>query len=225
MNFESSPIIRNNTISAGRNSADWSVALFNQTARPLVQNNIVFSIDGLGRIGIYEFDAASDPAALQNNDIFDCPTALYVDADGNGFILNAADLNDFTRTTQDLAFPSENNISDDALLVDIDGADDDPATPEDNNWGLSSTSPAGAVLGGLNGAHSTAAWGYTTDFSGAFRSPLDDTGIEGWSMGAHEFGATGARNLAVDSPASSPGTEPISTFTGAPSQPIPLRSR
>jgi hypothetical protein len=227
MNFESSPIVRNNTISAGRNSADWSVALFNQTARPVIQNNIVFSIDGLGRIGLYEFDAASDPAALQNNDIFDCPTALYADADGNGFLLTAADLNDYSRTTQDIVSPSENNISDDALLVDIDGADDDPTTPQDNDWALSSASPAEVVLGGLNGAHSSAGWGYTTDFSGALRSPLDDTGIEGWSMGAHEYDATAAKSLSADSPATAPPApaEAISPVSGAPPQPLPLRSR
>ena len=86
MNFESSPVIRNNTICGGHNSANWTVGMFIYTAQPVFQNNIVFTTAGAGRYGIYEFDAAADPGALQNNDIFDCPNGLYFDYDGSAYL-------------------------------------------------------------------------------------------------------------------------------------------
>jgi hypothetical protein len=77
MSYDSSPVIRNNTVCGGHNAASWTVALFNQTAAPVIQNNIIFTAAGSGRLGVYEYDSTSDPAALQNNDIYACPTALY----------------------------------------------------------------------------------------------------------------------------------------------------
>jgi hypothetical protein len=234
MNFESSPVIRNNTISGGRNSADWSVGLFNQSSQPAIQNNIIFSIDGLGNLGVYEYDAASDPAVFQNNDIFDCPNGLYYDYDGNGFLLTAADLNDYSHTTQDASLLSENNLADDAMLTDADGPDDDDSSIADNDWRLSGSSPAGVASGGLNGAHSTVGWGFASDLTGALRSPLDDSSISGWSIGAYEYDAgaggtpLGASVLgtarAITADPAAPAMTEQSAGVPAPPPPIPLRT-
>ena len=223
MNFDSSPVIRNNTICGGHNSASWTVAMLNQTAQPVIQNNIVFTTAGAGRYGIYEFDAAADPGALQNNNIFDCPSGLYYDYDGTAVLSTAAELNDYTLTTQNAASPSAGNIAEDALLVDPDGADDDLLTIEDNDWRLSASSPAAVVSGGLNGAHSTAGWGYTTDLNGGLRSPLDDSSLTGWSMGAYEAGGTGRSMRALVPSVPSAGDDPAPRLS-APQLPVPLHS-
>jgi len=162
----------------------------------------------------------------QNNDIHDCPNGLYLDADGYGLLLTAADINDYTLATQDAALPSGNNTSDNAFLVDIDGADDGPATLEDNDWRLSSSSPDDVSFGGLNGVHSNAGWGFSTDLGGALRSPLDDSSELGWSMGAYEYAAPGAAPpggsiLRTLSQSSAMTTAPA---TPVPPLPVPLRS-
>jgi hypothetical protein len=195
MNFESSPVLRNNTISGGRSGGDWTVAVFNQTAQPVIQNNVIMTVDGSGRIGVFEYDADADPQALQNNDIYNCPSGLYYDADGSGYLFSAAEINNYTLTTQDAGALSDSNTDVDAILADPDGPDDDQATLQDNDWRLSSGSPATVTSGGLNGAHSNAGWGFNTDFNGWSRSPLDDSNTTGWSMGAYEYGALPSRAL------------------------------
>ena len=83
---------------------------------------------------------------------------------------------EYTDTALDLAgvngkTGASGNISEDPLF----GTD----------YELSGSTPASITEGGLNGAHSSDDWVFTTDKDGINRSPLDDSSVTGWSMGAY----------------------------------------
>ena len=58
------------------------------------------------------------------------------------------------------------NVELDPAFEDVDGADDDITTVEDNDWHLSAATSAEITNGGINGAHSSEEWGFT-DVPGA----------------------------------------------------------
>jgi hypothetical protein len=70
----------------------------------------------------------------------------------------------------------------DPLFADIDGADNDINTMDDNDWHLSAGSPASVTAGGLNGLDQNPAWTFTTDKDGVTRPASGNP----WSIGAYE---------------------------------------
>ncbi|MCG8570078.1 MAG: hypothetical protein MJB14_08060 [Spirochaetes bacterium] len=200
-NCASSPVLRNNTINGGSNSISVSMGIANMAdydpdtgdyilTNPIIQNNILFILDGTSAYGIYEWDNDSDPKLLQNNNLHNCSDGLYYDSDQSIVLYTADDLNNFTLTTQNDTYLSSGNQSSDPMFVDIDGLDDNIVTYIDNNWQLSSLTPLTIAEGGLNGAHGFLNWGYTEDLRSISRSPLDNSSQMGWSMGAYEYSNT-----------------------------------
>ncbi len=110
----SSPAIYNNTIDGGSitNPAGWAVGITMIFGSPKIRNNIIMVSGATGnRVGIREFNAGADPAELNNNNIYNCATALYSDMDGHGNLLNITDVNSFTNTTQGLPASASGNVS------------------------------------------------------------------------------------------------------------------
>ena len=113
---------------------------------------------------MYEFDSDSDPASVRNNDLFDCPTALYYD-EGTTAITSIATVNALGDTT------ASGNVSADPLFEDQAGGD----------WHFTVSTLATVDEGGLNGIDD-GGWGFTDDKDG---DPRPGTG-SAWSMGAYE---------------------------------------
>jgi len=155
----SSPSIKNNTIDGG-SGGNVSSGIFNASSSPAIQNNIIMtSGNGSTRTCINEDDNNSVPTSIQNNDLFDCPTALYVDfIDGN--LLTIGEINNLT--------DSDGNVTIDPGFVDRDGGD----------WRLTSTSPTEVTQGGLD--LSTNPKPFSTDKDGFTRTVP-------WSIGAYEL--------------------------------------
>jgi len=172
----SSPAIRNNTVNGGSGGAN-AYGIYNVTpvipSSPAVDNNIVFTtLSGANnRYCLFESDANSDPVSMRKNALFECPTALYHDGDGGGDLTNIADVNDYTKTTQDIGQPSSGNISADPLFENQAGGD----------WHFTVLSPASVIAGGLNGVDD-GGWGFTDDKDGVTR-PASGTA---WAIGAYE---------------------------------------
>ena len=170
----SSTILQNNTINGGSGS-DSSNGISIKSSSPRIENNIIFTQDSYLRICIGELDSDSDPKSLMNNNLFDCPLALYSDNDGSGILTDVANVNDFNNTTQDnINKPSTGNVSIDPDFADIDGLDDDINTMEDNDWHLTASSSTSITQGGLNLSSS-----FTSDKDGITRTVP-------WSLGAYE---------------------------------------
>ncbi len=192
--------IINNTISgglggSGSTSGAYGIYLKNDdvaTKLPTLYNNIIFTIAGTERFGIYENDAYSDPIYFKHNDIFDCPTGLYSDIDNSGIRTNLstiADINDYDLTTQN-ANSVEGNTSINANFSDIDGADNDVQTLDDNDWHLSGSTDVSIVNGGMN-LESDSIYCYRDasdnpiDMDKNARTPAPPDSY--WSMGAYEY--------------------------------------
>jgi hypothetical protein len=164
----SSATIQSNTIDGGfaepiSGGISYGIQIFD--AVPTIENNIIFTSNGNERYGVFEFGGTANPISLKNNDIFNCPTALYVQNTTTN-ITNISGVNA-------LIF-ANGNISQDPSFVNIDGPDNNKATMDDNDWHLSITSPITVTQGGL--PLSTI---FTTDRDGNTRTVP-------WSIGAYE---------------------------------------
>jgi hypothetical protein len=95
---------------------------------------------------------------------------------------NIANVNVVANTTQGVAGSASGNVSVDPVFADIDGADNDINTMDDNDWHLSAGSPVGVKTGGLNGLDQNPAWTFTTDKDGVTRPASGNP----WSIGAYE---------------------------------------
>jgi hypothetical protein len=188
-NFQSGANIRNNTINGGAALSVHGIRIWNASSAPgpTIQNNIVFNSGTNESYCISELNADSDAAVLQNNDLLSCATALYMDyVDGTGCATNdvcntsVADVNVAGNTTQGAAESAAGNVNVDPLFADIDGADNDINTMDDNDWHLSAGSPASVTAGGLNGIDQ--GWSFTTDKDGVTRPASGNP----WSIGAYE---------------------------------------
>ncbi len=94
-----SPTISNNTINGGGSGNSYGLHL-SGASQPIITNNIIYSTSSTGsRACIYEAVVSADPRSFQNNLLFDCPTALYIDESVNNRVLEA-DLNNVGNTTQ-----------------------------------------------------------------------------------------------------------------------------
>ena len=173
-NDSSSPTIQNNTIDGG-SGGSRSVGIYSSSSSPFIENNIVFTSAGITRFCLFEGNATGDPASVRNNDLFDCPTALYFDndtaismlgVDGSGNLAQNAN-----GTGMVLATPTAlGNVSADPLFVNQAGGD----------WHFTGSSTVNVAAGGLNGIDEV--WGFTDDKDGVARPT---TGIP-WAMGAYE---------------------------------------
>ncbi len=162
----SSTSIYNNTIDAGISGTSTAAGIRIADSSPNIINNIITVQNGpLGTYGIYEATVNSDPALLNNNDIFSCATALYHDADVPGDLTTAVQLNDNTLTNLMGPAASSGNIS-------------VPLTFDADYRILGAAVPADLPLvtqGGL-------------DLTGFFDNDRDDNARNApWSMGAYEY--------------------------------------
>ena len=167
----SSPIIQNNTIDGGAGNNSYGIFSVadptnGRNSNPTVENNIVFASGAGTQICVAEATAGSDPVSFQNNDLFECPTALYRNQ-GTVDLIDVNKVNDL--------FSPDGNVSVDPLFVDIDGPDDDITTMADNDWHLSGVSPLEVTQGGLDLSSD-----FTTDKDGGERTVP-------WSIGAYEL--------------------------------------
>ncbi len=193
-------VIQNNTINGGHGqNASTGILLSSVSDGPasaVIQNNIIFTSHGTTyRYCINEYHAsgyASDPSHLQNNNLFDCATALYRDESST----NYTTLTNGKPGDADVATTTSGNINiDDSsgqLFVDINGPDDDVTTLSDNNWQLKYppiAATCNVVFGGLDLSDD-----YLLDFSDISRTnnlsglpcvPANGDAA-GWSIGAYE---------------------------------------
>jgi hypothetical protein len=172
----STPEILNNTINGG-NAKFQSVAIdlgdCNVDCAIPIFNNIIYTSGNAAlRYGIYKSLSYNNPPQLEqleNNDLFDCPKAVYHDSHNNN----------------DLIVCDNGTISDncDFPTVEIGGGNVSKVPnfvgPEDLH--LQANSPVEVRTGGLDGAAQN--WGFTTDKDGKTRT---GNGTTGWSMGAYE---------------------------------------
>ncbi|MDY6934299.1 MAG: Ig-like domain-containing protein [Spirochaetota bacterium] len=165
----SSPDIQNNTIDGGDGGTSIGInieSLASDHPSPRIENNIIFTSGGSNRRGINEQDADADPATLRNNDIFDCPTALYYDEHTTA--VNDLDSTIVSTDEGSGTLGSWSNVSVDPEFADRAGGD----------LHLTASSPVSVTAGGL-------------DLSGEFVTDKDGNNRTApWSIGAYEYGAT-----------------------------------
>ncbi len=176
------PAIQNNTINGG--SGTNSYGIYSEvSSSPTIQNNIIFTEGTGNRYGIYEGSITADVTVLQNNDIFDCPTALYYDIDQD------ADLDPLTGTAGLITTISGVN----ALSDIVNNSDNVSVNPEfvdqsGNDWHLGSTTPLIVTEGGMDLIFvydfPENTYGYKIDKDSNIRT---GDGSIGWSMGAYEY--------------------------------------
>jgi len=167
----SSPNILNNTINGGGPVMSTGNSVIGikveGTGTPVgtIRNNIIFTPGGTETYyGIYEANTNSDVSVLQNNDIFNCLTALYYN-EGSTAITTEAGLNSIAGTT------CSGNVSTDPMFADIEG---------DYHLTSSSTLVSGAGLDLSSEPNFPKIDGYPIDLD------LIDRTVP-WSMGAYEY--------------------------------------
>jgi hypothetical protein len=163
----SGTVIQNNTVHGGKSF--MSYAIVNYASGVTIENNIIFSAaSGAGNSwGIYEASYMAYPAALNNNDFFDCDYPyVYVDAIGDhyGAPPSQPGVNGMQTRINGEGVPASQNIWADPQLADQAGMD----------WHLSASSPLSVTEGGLNLSII-----FTTDRDGTTRTAP-------WSIGAYE---------------------------------------
>ena len=165
-NLGSTVVIRNNTIDGGLGNNNNSHAVYIRNSDPIIENNILYSTGNTSQYGIYEYDSSSDPAASNNNDIFDCSTALHYD-EGSSALTTITAVNGLTEASD--------NIS-------VDAAFTDPGTG-DFHVGAS------GLRAGLNGIDQS----WTSFPENESGKPIDYEGTERpasgspWTIGAYEY--------------------------------------
>jgi hypothetical protein len=185
--------VRNNSIDGGDGSSKATgieMVGNSSTTAMNIENNIVFTRTGTGSSCIAESVPTgagnATPLSLRNNDLFNCDV-VYVDyemgctgnadGDNNAQTCTLAEMNALSDIT---VVGVSNNISVDPLLADIDGADNQLATLNDNDWHFSAGSSASVTAGGLNGVDE--GWSFSTDTDNVVRPASGKP----WSIGAYE---------------------------------------
>lgn len=154
----SAPTIQNNTIDGGSGGgASQGIRIFN-TLPGAIENNIISTSGGTNRYCVEEGNDTSDPASLRNNDLWDCPTALYRDEGA-------------TNLTTDILVNGLGDITSSGNIANIDPAFVNRAG---GDWHLKAATPSTVRQGGL-------------DLSAFFTKDKDDVArTASWSMGAYE---------------------------------------
>lgn len=184
------PTISNNTINGGGASSGIAYGIFHSfTGTSIVTNNIIFTTSGGQRFGIYESGVSTGALSLQNNLLFDCPTALYYDQTTLTNHTTEAAINNPANTTQGTAASSSGNLGPASVAnfaaVFFTSASD---------LRLTSSSPLNVRCGGKDtsqnscGAAGSASCG---SVSKDFDSLLRTTGLSGTCTGASNTGAAG----------------------------------
>lgn len=186
-NNSSSPSIWNNTINGGASGSVKAISIFSGT--PNIRNNILFTSGGTTRNCLDELNGSSDPSFFENNNLFDCPTALYRDENATT-VTNMSTSVSTGAGTNTLAFFGNVNINNagNQLFTDIDGSDNNMLTMSDNDWHLTTNAAICDVRGG-----GLTISGITTDKDGVTRTigtiagcTPANTGATNWSIGAYE---------------------------------------
>ncbi len=164
----SNPKIYNNVITGGTGNRARAVEMKFGSA-PEIINNIIFTEGGTDRYGIYEYTLDGDPAVVENNDIFNCPTALYYDEgddseydEGN----NGININDIATINALTDITAGANVSVDPQFENMSG----------NDYHLTTGSPTSVTEGGQD----LSSEGISEDMDENPRSVP-------WSMGAYEY--------------------------------------
>jgi len=181
--------ISGNTIYAGQGSYSYGIEMKTGVTAS-IKNNLVFTATAGGnRHCIGESGTGNNPVAVQNNNLFGCPTGVYRDADngcGGGANCSLAQMTS-------LGAQYSGNISIDnagsQLFADLDGADNNLGTMADNDWRLTTNAAICDVRGGGQDLTSL----FATDRSLTNRTATlpsactpTNAGSAGWSMGAYE---------------------------------------
>jgi hypothetical protein len=127
---------------------------------------------------------------MHNNTLFNCEhiyTSVSNDCPGDGDGDGDPTTCSLAEMEADILLSGSagGNINVDPVLFDLDGADNDINTMDDNDWHLSEpvpgpASPLSVTQGGFNGIEE--AWSFTDDYDGNSR-PLDPT--IPWAIGAY----------------------------------------
>ncbi|MCU0821329.1 MAG: Ig-like domain-containing protein, partial [Spirochaetes bacterium] len=179
--------IQNNTIYGGTNggtTSDVSIGIRLELPTGIngvkIQNNIIFCNPSVIGYGIYEA-AQSDIVPVDNNNVFDCMTALY--RESYGTLFKGTRNGNFFEGGVALTPAGKGNIStplDDSMFVNLKGSDADIDTWDDSqSWALSSPAEPTTADGGLQLSNLD-----TYDFAGNLRT-------KPWSIGAYENDSSG----------------------------------
>jgi len=162
----SSPKIINNSINGGHGTVSSGAIVAESDAfyvtKSIIKNNILFSTSvGSLKFGYYEYSVNSTPLEFMNNNIFDCPSALYRDKDDN------VEIKTISAVQADLVAEGKSasgNISIDPSMQNVSTGD----------WHLSTETPISVYAGGL-------------DMSSMFSVDMDmNSRTVPWSIGAYE---------------------------------------
>ncbi|MFH1829757.1 MAG: right-handed parallel beta-helix repeat-containing protein [Pseudomonadota bacterium] len=172
---KSSPKIYNNTIDGGLANESYGIRIFDD-GHPHIINNIIFTSGGAKRYGIYEYASSSDPAELKNNDVFDCPTALYYDDEsGKGLKWFGPCIVCCPSFSSSPPLPCNDVLTTPGGANNVGNFSMDPKFEGPDDWHLSATSPKEVTKGGLDLSAE-----FNTDKDGDPRTPP-------WSIGAYEY--------------------------------------
>ncbi len=172
--------VQNNTINGG-SGISTAMGIIMASCNLTIQNNIIFNTSTGGSYGIYENDGDATPDYVQNNNIFDCVTALYFDNDAgkNQTAINGN--GEFWDGTGD-AMTGSGNVFDNNKNIDlfasgglIDASGDFSTLTAWDDWQLNSNASPDVSQGGL-------------DLSSQFKTDkLKIPRTDPWSIGAYEF--------------------------------------
>jgi hypothetical protein len=167
--------IYNNTINAGKSNGATNIAVyFDEAIIPstyhYMENNTLFSQSTTNSYCLYA-ETTTRFDTIRNNNFFECSTYYHdgsIDTSNMGTIITTGE------GSQTLSY--WNNLSEDLT------------SSWDSDFYISGDlSGFSFDTEGINGAHSTNNWGFSTDINGDDRSPLDDSSETGWSIGAYEY--------------------------------------
>ncbi|MCP4138638.1 MAG: DUF1565 domain-containing protein [bacterium] len=189
LNSGGSPVIRNNTVYSGGYSIYHDLG---NNDRLTIENNIIFSANNTTGGGVYMGNGVNNQLHMHNNNFYHIsgdPWKIIKYEDSSGHFTNCFLVKNMETALNSFAYNSASgNTEMNMSFVDIDGADDDLSSMDDNDWHLTAESPLMLLEGGLNGVHPERNWGFIVDREGIFRSPIDMS-TTGWSMGAYEYSA------------------------------------
>jgi len=185
------PLIYHNTINGGNGGNNVVGVFFINANTAIVRNNIIFTSGGtILRCCAQMWTNTTDrPAAFENNNIFDCPTAFYRDGPASNATTMATPIGTGAGTNTLTGFGNVNiDNSANQLFTSINGSDGNLLTMADNDWRLKTTGTICNVRGG-----GLVIAGYSIDKDGLNHTSAlpaactpSNVGAAGWSMGAFE---------------------------------------
>lgn len=165
------PVIVNNTVGGGAGDG-YTFGISTSSAASVIENNVVFTTAGAFGRACIEHDGGTAPASVRNNDLFDCPAALYVETvgglSGTCAFNKSQDCHTVLVEVNDATVigvgKAGGNVSSEPVFVD----------PGARDYHLTGASPASVANGGLD----------RSDLIGLDRDGRPRT--LPWSIGAYE---------------------------------------